>query len=468
MNNSHYIGRRVSSFELYGEIGPITGVALLLDDENELLAGDDSGYMIEVSCPYGTQAMADNILASLKEKTYKGFRAESAPLSPTAELGDEVNVNGIASVLAHRAVTFGPGHMSEIAAPGENELEHEYSWKSPEKKEFERKLAQTRSLISKTAEQIRLEVQGVDERVSAIDVSLEEITLVVAGLDGAMSSIEQKMDSIELSVSSADGSTTFKLLSDGAELSAKTLNLSVDAVNVTGKVTADQIDASKLKVKAANITGTLTAEELIGETVALLDANGEEAGWITIGDASSSDYRVELKSGGALYLSSADGAVWLESPYNSLGLSLDGVTVDDHFYPQADGVYDLGDGDFRWSNIYAETDEINTSDRNEKHDIRYDMERFDVFFDGLMPVVFKFNKGTSNRDHVGLVAQDVEDNLTACDLTGTDFAGFVKFEKKDGSYGYGLRYGEFIGLLIDQVQRLKIRVAELEGKNNEV
>jgi hypothetical protein len=210
MNNKHYVGKRISSFELYNDIGPITGVALLLDDENELLAGDDSGYMIEVSCPYGTQAIANDILAKLQGKTYKGFRGENAVLDPAAELGDGISVNGMYSMLAHRNVTFGPGHMSDISAPGESTPEHEYKWTDPKERAFKRKLAQTQSLISKTAEEIRLEIEAVDGRMSAIDVSLDEITLVVAGLDSDMSSIEQKFDSIELSVSSSNGSTTFK------------------------------------------------------------------------------------------------------------------------------------------------------------------------------------------------------------------------------------------------------------------
>lgn len=171
MNNQYDIGKRISSFELYDKIGPITGVALLLDDENELIAGDDSGYMLEISCPYGNQAMANNLLATLKGNYYQGFRAENAVLSPAAELGDDLLVNGVQSVLAHRVVNFGPGHMSEIAAPGESTMEHEFSWKSPYKKEFDRKIAQTQSMISKTTEQITLTVIAADGTESTIKLT---------------------------------------------------------------------------------------------------------------------------------------------------------------------------------------------------------------------------------------------------------------------------------------------------------
>lgn len=352
------------------------------------------------------------------------------------------------------------------------------------------------SKITKTDEEIRLFVtneikgvetsftqtaEGIDARVQGVEDAYMEMALTLDGFTVTDSSGTTRIkgssiDTTTLNVQNINlsGAISFSDLSDYDDVQAEietalgyadeALSAAESAESAFSALTytyggRTYIDEDYLR------TSRVIAGNLQGGTVDLINADEDTVGYITIGDASSADYRIELvATEGALFLKSGEGAVWLETNYNSLGLSLDGITVDDNFYPQADGVYDLGDGDFRWSNIYAETDEINTSDRNEKHDIRYDMERFEVFFDGLMPAVFKFNNGTSNRDHVGLVAQDVEDNLTACDLTGTDFAGFVKFEKKDGSYGYGLRYGEFIGLLIDQVQKLKARVASLEGK----
>lgn len=167
MNNKQYVGRRVSSVEVYDEIGPITGVALLLDEESEILAGDDTGYVLEVNCPYGTQEMADNILAKLAGRTYKGFRAQGAELDPTAELGDGLTVDGNYSMLAYRNVKFGPGHQSEIAAPGESALEHEFSYQSPSKRETNRKINRVR----------RISLQGI----VLIEKGLAEGTTVING-----------------------------------------------------------------------------------------------------------------------------------------------------------------------------------------------------------------------------------------------------------------------------------------------
>ena len=69
-----------------------------------------------------------------------------------------------------------------------------------------------------------------------------------------------------------------------------------------------------------------------------------------------------------------------------------------------------------------------------------------------------------------LVSQDVEQALTDSGLTSMDFAGFIKSPKTDeygqeyeDEYIYSLRYDEFVGLLIDQVQSLKKRIAKLEA-----
>ena len=329
MNNKHYVGKQISSFERYDDI-TITGVALLVDDENEYRVGNDSGYLLEISCPYGTEAMAENLLASLQGKTYRGFRAENAPLSPAAELGDAVTVNGVYSLLAYRNVEFGPGHMAEIAAPGEGTLEHEYKWESPEKREYNRKIAATRSLISKTAEEIRLEIFGEDGAFTTLSQTVDGIALEVHGADGkggltgSMSSLTQKVDSIELSVSSADGSTTFTLTADGAELSAKTLKLSVDAANITGKLTAGQIETKDLTVDVANITGKITFENLDEELLSDI----ENAGGISEGQAKTLINETLVSSptimGGKFY--DIDGVAVLDLSVEHNDVSVPGLT----------------------------------------------------------------------------------------------------------------------------------------------
>ena len=65
---------------------------------------------------------------------------------------------------------------------------------------------------------------------------------------------------------------------------------------------------------------------------------------------------------------------------------------------------------------------------------------------------------------MGFISQDVRDALQKSNISTFDFAGYVEYEKDDGSKGYGLRYGEFIALCVNEIQKLKKRISELENK----
>lgn len=271
MNAKQYVGKRVSSFEEYDSVGPITGIALVIDENNEYLAGDQNGYVLEVECPYGTQAMANNMLASVKGQIYKGYRAENAIMAPQAELGDGVTIAGNYSMLAYRSVEFGPGHMSEIAAPGENELNHEYQYISPTQRKIDRKISEARSSITKTAEEIRLEVAGVDGRVSSVKQYVDSITLSVSN-GSTSSTIALKAGDTTISSKNItfSGFVTFNGLSGGTTTidgaCIKTGTIDADRLNLTGAITFSDLSSSLYNQVNNSITSS-EARTLINSTL---------------------------------------------------------------------------------------------------------------------------------------------------------------------------------------------------------
>lgn len=149
------------------------------------------------------------------------------------------------------------------------------------------------------------------------------------------------------------------------------------------------------------------------------------------------------------------------------------------FYPETSGSHTLGTSTYKWGQIYSTASSISTSDANQKHDIaELDSTSVD-FILGLSPKSYKFNDGTSNRDHWGLIAQDVEELMTELQMDSKDFAGFIKSPKEkieneatgelvldldaDGNaqYEYALRYEEFIAPLIKTVQEQQKQIEEL-------
>lgn len=146
--------------------------------------------------------------------------------------------------------------------------------------------------------------------------------------------------------------------------------------------------------------------------------------------------------------------------------------------PIEDSKIDLGSSNRRFSNIYATTGVINTSDYNDKKNIK-DLDPILIkdFINALKPVQYEFENGL--RTHFGLIAQEVEETIYDLGLNSLDFAGFcrspivkevevneldlnksndedkkLKMKKIISNEVYGIRYEEFIAPLIKCVQLL--------------
>ena len=220
MSEKYFVGNDITSFSDNGKYKPISRVTLLVDDENSLTAGDDTGMELVASCPHATQSMVNSLLQTMRGYQYQAYEAGAANIDPAVELGDGVTVGGVYSPLS-KIIDNGRGY-ADISSPGEMEMEDEYPSEGYIAQEFNRKIAETRSAITKTSEEINLEIQGVDGRVSALQLTLDGVT-----------------------ITGSDGVTRI----NGGMIEANS-------------VTAAQIDATNLKVKAANITGTLTIGQL--------------------------------------------------------------------------------------------------------------------------------------------------------------------------------------------------------------
>ena len=70
--------------------------------------------------------------------------------------------------------------------------------------------------------------------------------------------------------------------------------------------------------------------------------------------------------------------------------------------------------------------------------------------------------------HHGLGAREVEQAMLANGLSDIDFAGLIKSpdEKNEGEYIYGLRYTEFIPMLIKMVQDQQRKIDVLEARGS--
>lgn len=278
MNGKVFVGQKALSLTEYEKTAPISGVILWVDDENCYEAGDETGTVIEQDCPYASQEMANNLLTTLQGYSYQGLEANGARVSPIAELGDGITVGGLYTQLAYQNIRFSTGEVMDVAAPGSDETLHEYKTEGETTKQFTHQIAETRSLISKTSEEILLQVENELQGLSSsFSVQLQQIQSQVTGLNGQVSSITQKVDNITLSVSNGSTSSSISLSVGGVTVSSQTIQMNglvtftglangtttIDGACIkTGTIEASRIDTDSLYVNAANITGSLTIGQL--------------------------------------------------------------------------------------------------------------------------------------------------------------------------------------------------------------
>lgn len=300
-----YLGARLENLDIMEDLAPVSRVTLTVDQDHVYTAGDDTGREIVVTCPWGTPEMAADLLDRAKTIRYHPYSGKRAILDPAFEIGDTVTVGGIQSVIANVDTTYNSAFLSNISAPGIDEVEEEGPYTSVGESIINQKIAYTRSLISKTAEQILLEVEGLDEKISVtvdlVDgltvkdddgvvkikggmVTAEGLHVNAANIDGTL-----KADQIELtgSISWPDLATDAQnqvISAQNQSLSAYNLanNANNAAANANNQILywtypgTTVIDGNKL------MTGTVMASKLLGGTVGLLAYDQQVVGSIDI------------------------------------------------------------------------------------------------------------------------------------------------------------------------------------------
>lgn len=128
-----------------------TQVVINVDDDMQASAGSDAGRTIEITTPFGTESMAQSILARIKNRQlayqYQPYTADGALLDPAAEMGDSVDVNGIHGGIFTNNLTFSRLMSADISAPQDEEINHEYQFESPSERKFKREVGDVKATL---------------------------------------------------------------------------------------------------------------------------------------------------------------------------------------------------------------------------------------------------------------------------------------------------------------------------------
>lgn len=157
-NGSTSIGKSAATLLVSKTFGAYSKVIINVTAELYYEAGNDTGRTLEIDCPWGTQAMANNLLSSLQGFQYQPFTAESAILDPAAELGDGITMNGIYGGIFKLTLRSGVLHAADVSAPQDEEIDHEYQYTPASERKIERRLNNMQSELSVQADQIAAKV----------------------------------------------------------------------------------------------------------------------------------------------------------------------------------------------------------------------------------------------------------------------------------------------------------------------
>lgn len=125
---------------------------------------------------------------------------------------------------------------------------------------------------------------------------------------------------------------------------------------------------------------------------------------------------------------------------------------------------------YNYGNVYNSSGGIVfVSDKNAKHDVKeLDLKESADFIYSQKPVSYKFNEGTSNRNHHGFIAQDVKESMGDKDW-GLYIDQSINNENKKGQVGsIGLRYDEYIADIVATCQYQKQQIEELQKELKEL
>lgn len=192
MSNATYLGRNIRSFKSSPQFDGFSRVVIVVSDEIEYSAGTETGRTLRLTCPWGTPQMAENILQDVRGFQYQPYTADGAIIDPSVELGDGVTANNVYGGVYTQNIKFGPLLTATVAAPEDEEINHEYPYKSKPNKEITREAKMLRASLAIEAAKIAAEVKARTEADAEINSTLElqtgQIAAKVSKTGGSASS----------------------------------------------------------------------------------------------------------------------------------------------------------------------------------------------------------------------------------------------------------------------------------------
>lgn len=235
-------------------------VIITVSDEIEYSAGTDTGRTLRIINPWGTPQMAQDILNDIMGFQYQPYTAEKAMIDPAMELGDGVTANNVYSGIYTQKIRFGPLLTATVSAPEDEELNHEYPYKSKPNKEITREAKLLRAEMRIQAGLIDMEVSdrksAVEQLASQLQIQAGLVAAKVSKTGGDASSFGWDLTDSDWTIK-ANSREILKATKEGLEVYGK-------VTATSGKIGGFDIESNYLSYNHQTWGGTNTYGAYLG------------------------------------------------------------------------------------------------------------------------------------------------------------------------------------------------------------
>lgn len=399
-------------------------------DDLYYFRGNETGSVLEFENPYGDGGMASSVLSAISGYSYKPMQADGALLDPAAELGDAISVNGVYSVLAKNDIRFGNLLVSDIAAPSDGELGHEYPYTSKQRRETQREINQASTSLSIQLGEIKGQVTDDDGNYTVVTIKSDG--LYVGGASATLNGSNITSGSIGTTQIAGGAITTNKIAANAITTNKIDAGAVTAACIDTKAVTASKIDSEAVTTSKLLLTGMLSIYNSSSKTASASlgygqgdDGTGTPTYGAKLAASSGSNYMIVTNAGARMTASSKS-------------------------------IYCISDGCYSSEQIQT------ASDESIKTDVDDDLSKYKDVLMHLRPVSFKYvpEWTISEKRYTGLIAQEAEAVMEDYGANDWALAGL-------GGMGlHSVSYEALIPVLVSCIQDLTHEVAELKEQIN--
>lgn len=261
---------------------------------------ETTGRTLELDCRWGSAEMAQAIHGLVNGFVYQPYETGNVLISPAVEVGDAVTIDGKLCGIYQMDITFGALLGVKLAAPADDEVDHEYHYTSSiekVKKQLATATAELRVLddsiqgivndvegnkaeFEQTAEEINQRITNAEDEISAINLSIDGISQSVSNAEGMATDALQTAEGFSQRITDAEDNIAVIEFTLGGVAYTSSLADGTTVIN-GGCITTGTIDASKADIKNLSVEKLTVAGKSIGGTSSALSAIYSAYGSIT-------------------------------------------------------------------------------------------------------------------------------------------------------------------------------------------